>query len=43
MEFLQMIGLVLALVSAWLVIAAIRWVFRLLLWVLHWVRYLAQL
>ena len=41
--FLQMVGLVLALVSAWLVIAAIRTVFRVLLWALQWIRWATHL
>ena len=40
---LQMVGLVLALVSAWLVIAAIRTVFRLLIWVAQWIRWATHL
>jgi len=42
-QTLQMTGLVMALVSAWLVIVAIRWVFRILAWVMAWVRYLTFL
>lgn len=43
MELFQLAGLVLALVSAWLVIAAIRWVFRLLIWVCQWIRWATHL
>ena len=40
---MEMAGLVLALVSAWLVIATIRWVFQLVFWVLRWVRWATHL
>ncbi len=42
-QTLQTAGLVMALVSAWLVIVAIRWVFHLIAWVFAWIRYLTFL
>lgn len=42
-SLLQLVGLVLALVTAWLVIAAIRGVFRFLLRILEWVRWATHL